>query len=68
MPHKTLATNIGYFFSQDIRLVFVMERKCVYCELGTEVFFTKEKKFSLSTPQRHIGGNSCRVLHIINSE
>jgi hypothetical protein len=45
-----------------------MERKCVYCEVGNEVFFTKEQKFSLSTPQRHIGGNSGRVLYINNGE
>jgi hypothetical protein len=68
MPHKTSVTNIGYFFTQDIRLVFVMERKCVCCEVGTEDFFTKEQKFSLSTPQRHIGGKSVTVLHIINCE
>jgi hypothetical protein len=63
MPHKNPATNIVYFFTQDIRLIFVMEKKCVYCEVGNEVFFTKEQKFSLSNTQRHIGGNSSRVLY-----
>jgi hypothetical protein len=63
MPHKNPVTNIVYFFTQDIRLIFVTEKKCVYCEVGNEVFFTKEQKFSLSNTQRHIGGNSSRVLY-----
>ena len=65
ITHKKPVINIGYFCTQDIMLVFVMERKCVYCEAENEVFFTKEQKFSLSKPQRHIGGNSDRVSTLI---